>query len=33
MLPFKVLATLKPSYDVLKMITNTKPTNIKVNNG
>lgn len=33
MLTFKVLDTLKPSDDVLKMIMNTKPTNIKVNNG
>lgn len=33
MLTFKVLDTLKPSDDVLKMITNTKPTTIKVNNG
>ena len=33
MLTFKVLDTLKPSDDVLKMITNTKPTNFKVNNG
>ncbi|NLC96651.1 MAG: hypothetical protein GX675_03680 [Erysipelotrichaceae bacterium] len=33
MLTFKVLDTLKPSDDVLEMITNTKPTYIKVNNG
>lgn len=33
MLTFRVLDTLKPSDDVLKMITNTKPTNIKISNG
>lgn len=33
MLTFKILNTLKPSDEVLKTITNTKPTNIKVNNG
>lgn len=33
MLTFKVLDTLKPSEDVLEMITNTKSTYIKVNNG
>lgn len=33
MLTFKVLDTLKPSDDVLRMITNTKPSNIKISNG
>jgi hypothetical protein len=33
MLTFKVLNTLKPRDDALRMIKNTKPTNIKVNNG
>jgi hypothetical protein len=28
-----MLDTLKPSDDVLKMITNTKPINIKISNG
>lgn len=33
MLTFKVLDTLKPSDEVLEMITNIKPTTIKINNG